>query len=225
MQHSPICPAAAVCAAAATGPATSSSPRTAQSSSPPSARTPTSTTPTPIPKNFTAPTCSSSRPKASSSRSTPGACATASARPSIPSPASSGAPPTSATPRQQPRARLRHPCAGRRLLRLALVLHGRASGSAPPGQASRAQVEGHHARHSRQSPLRLARDVLLRGLAVPRRVQRRRLRRRARLVEPRPAHRLRSHPPAHAQRPRHRRVRRLPHRLRRPATAPSGAAP
>ena len=47
----------------------------------------------------------------------------------------------------------------------------------------------HHARHSRQSALRVARDVLLRGLAVPRRVQGRRLRLRTRLMEPRPARR------------------------------------
>ncbi len=61
---------------------------------------------------------------------------------------------------------------------------------APCRQASRAAVEGHHARHHPATPLRLAGDDLLRGLAVPRRVQGRRLRCRARLLEPRPAHRL-----------------------------------
>ena len=74
---SPTCPAAAVCAAAAIGRATSSSPRTAASFSPPSARTPMSTTPIPTLKNSTAPMFSNSRPRANSSRSTPQACATA----------------------------------------------------------------------------------------------------------------------------------------------------
>jgi glucose/arabinose dehydrogenase len=49
---------------------------------------------------------------------------------------------------------------------------------------------------------------------------------RARLVEPRPARRLRGHPAAHAERPRDRRVRRFPHRLhgtrRRRRLGPAG---
>src|SRR5579863_3815726 len=132
----------------------------------------------------TAPTCSSSRPKASSSKSMPGVFEIVSAKPSIPPPESSGAPPTSATtsatisspttsptsrkaastagpgitwvaiatrgfpipalvlhqrarqPRQPSRPRLRHPHPGRRLLRLALVLHGWPSRPA----ASRSQL-------------------------------------------------------------------------------------
>ena len=58
----------------------------------------------------------------------------------------------------------------------------------------------------------------------PAELQRRRLRRRARLLEPRPPRRLRGHPHPHAQRPRHRRVRRLPHRLRHPGRPGLGPA-
>jgi glucose/arabinose dehydrogenase len=53
--------------------------------------------PTPTRRSSIAPTFSNTRPTASSSRSTPTASATASAKPSIQPPASSGAPPTSAT--------------------------------------------------------------------------------------------------------------------------------
>ena len=91
-------PAAAACAAAATGPAIWSSPKTAANCSSPSALIPMSTIPTLIPRKSTAPTSSSSRPMGKFSRSTPAASATAWAKPSIPSPASYGAPPTSATP-------------------------------------------------------------------------------------------------------------------------------
>ena len=65
--------------------------------------------------------------------------------------------------------------------------------------------------HPREPALRFAGDDVLRGLAVPRRVQGRRLCRRAWLLEPRPALGLRGHPPADEGRPRHRRVRGLPH--------------
>jgi len=59
--------------------------------------------------------------------------------------------------------------------------------------------------NSRQSPLRLARNVLLRGLPVPPEFKATASPLK-RLLEPRPASRLRGHSPAHAQRPRHRRV-------------------
>ena len=65
-------------------------------------------------------------------------------------------------PGQQPCARLHHARSGRRFLRLAVVVHGPASGPAPRGQASRAQRQGHHARHSARAPLRLAGDDVLR---------------------------------------------------------------
>ncbi len=50
--------------------------------------------------------------------------------------------------------------------------------------------------------------------AIPRHLRRRRFRRRARLLEPQKSCRLRSHPHPHEERQSHRRVRRLPHRLR-----------
>ena len=130
--------------------------KTAASSSPPSARTPTSTTPTPTPKNSIAPMSSSSLPRASSSSLRLGNSQLrrrghqSHHRPAL------VLHQRARWPRQQPRPRLHHPRPGRRLLRLAVVVHGRPPGPAPPRQASRAAVEGHHARHSPPAPLRLA---------------------------------------------------------------------
>ena len=174
---SPICPAADACAAAATGPATSSSRRTAANSSPPSARTPTSTTPTRIPRNSTAPTCSSSRPTASSSkvyawgiRNCVGEainpitgelwCST-NERDAL----GNNLVPDYITHVQEggfygwPWYYMGGPTAAIRI---------RATRASTPSCKS----QGHHARHSPQAALRLARDDLLRGLAVPRRISR-----------------------------------------------------
>ena len=63
-------------------------------------------------------------------------------------------------------------------------------GPAPAGQAARAEGQGDRARRAVPGALRAAADRLLRGRHVSRRVQRQRLRDPARLVEPRPAHRL-----------------------------------
>ena len=99
--------------------------------------------------------------------------------------------------RRQPAARLRHARARGRLLRLALVLHRRQR-----GPAARA-ASGPTSRTRSRVP-----DVLIQahsaslqmtfydGDAVPGRIPRRRLRRRARLLEPRQAHRLQGHPRA-----------------------------
>ena len=124
-----------------------------------------------------------------------GACATAWARPSIPPPASCGAPPMSAT------------ALGNNLVP-DYVTHVQEGGfygwpwyymggptaacrtRATTGKHPELQVQGDYTGHPGEPPLRIAGNALLRGLAVPRRVQRRRIRRRARLLEPRPALRL-----------------------------------
>ena len=67
---------------------------------------------------------------------------------------------------------------------------GRQAGPATSRQASRIAGQGHHARHPGQSALCFAGDVVLRGLAIPCRVQRRRIRRGARFVESRRAVRI-----------------------------------
>ena len=158
--NSPTCPAAAVCAAAATGPATSSSPKTAQSSSPPSARTPMSTTPTRIPRSFTAPTCSSSRPKANSSKIYASGirnCVGEAINPTT------GELWCSTNERDALGNNLvpdyiTHVQEGGFYGWPWCYMGGRQPGPAPPGQASRAAVQSHHARHPAGSPLRLARD-------------------------------------------------------------------
>jgi len=64
-----------------------------------------------------------------------------------------------------------HARAGRGILRLAVVVHGRASGSAPPGQASGVERQGHRARCAAAAAQRVAGAYLLPGPAVPGRVQ------------------------------------------------------
>ena len=150
-------------AAAATGPATSSSRTTASACSSPSAPPPTSTIPTPTPTRTTAPTSSNTPPTASSTKSTPSGirnCVGLAINPTT------GELWCSANerdaPGRQPRPRLHHPRPGRRLLRLALVLHRRPSGPAPRRQAPRAEGQGHRPRRAPPAALRLARDDLLR---------------------------------------------------------------
>jgi hypothetical protein len=156
------------------------------------------TIPTPLRPNFTAPTCSSSPPRASSRRSTPTASATAWEKPSTPPPASCGAPPMNGTPGQQPGSRLHHPRAGGRLLRLALVLHGRIQ---DPRQAGK---------HPELKGKVIVPDVLLNPhfaslelqfyeAAIPRPVSWPGLCRGAWFLEPGPARRLRSDHRAHGK--------------------------
>ena len=109
--------------------------------------------------------------------------------------------------------------AGARLLWLALVLYGRANG----GHWDPRLVGKHPELKSKV----ITPDILLEphfaslemtfyeGSQFPAEFKGDGFRLRARLVEPQPARGLRSRPPAHARRPRHRRVRRLPHRLHR----------
>src|SRR4051794_31620822 len=104
-------------------------------------------------------------------------------------------------PRRQPRARLRHPRGAGRLLRLALVLSRRQRGPAAQGRAARPRGPSDHSGRPVPGPLGHPRPRLLRRRPVPARVPRRRLRRHARLVEPRHAHRLQGRPNADARRP------------------------
>ena len=156
----PSSPAAGGCAAAATGPATSCSRGTARRCSCRSARARTTTIPTTTPaEKDRARRSSSSRPTAAAGASTPPASATRSASPSIPRTGELWASvnerdelgdnlvPDYITQRQ-----------GGRLLRLALVLHRRQPGSAPPGQAPRAEGQGDRARRAAAGAHRLAAD-------------------------------------------------------------------
>ena len=177
--HGRSSPAAGVSAAAATGRAISPSPRTVQSSSSPSAPTPTSTTLTPIPKNSIAPTSSSSRPRANSSKIYAWGirnCVGEAINPTT------GELWCSTNERDALGNNLvpdyiTH-VAGGRLLRLAVVSTWAVDARTRATRASTLSCKSQspHARHPSPAALRLARDDLLRGLAVPRRVQRRRLR-------------------------------------------------
>ena len=127
-------------------------------------------------------------------------------------------------PGRPPRARLHHPRRGGRLLRLALVLHRRPPGPPPQGQAPRAEGQGDRPRRAPPVALGLARHDLLHRRPVPRRVQGRHLRRRARLVEPGPADRLQGRPRPAEGRQGDRRIRGLPRRLRHPRRRRLGPA-
>ena len=79
-------------------------------------------------------------------------------------------------------------------------------------------------RRADPGPLGAARDHVLRRRAIPRRLSRRRLRRAARLMEPRQAHRLQGRAAAVQGRRADRRIRGFPHRLRRRRRERVGAA-
>ena len=84
---------------------------------------------------------------------------------------------------RQPAARLRHACRARRLLWLALVLSRRSSGPASQGRAAGSREQHHDSRRSHSGAFGAARHRLLYGGSVSLRLQRRRLRHAARLVE------------------------------------------
>ena len=69
---------------------------------------------------------------------------------------------------RQPGSRLHHPCAGRRLLWLALVVHGRPSGSPAQRQTSRTQRQSHHARRLAEPAQCLAGNHFLRRQTISR---------------------------------------------------------
>ena len=127
--------------------------------------------------------------------------------------------------RRRPAAGLRDACGARRVLRLAVVLHRQPRGPAPARPPARSRGPCHRARRADPAALRPARHHVLRRRHVPARVPRRRLRGAARLMEPRQADRLQGGAHSNAERPAHRRLSGLPHRLRRFPTAPSGRAP
>ncbi len=108
-------------------------------------------------------------------------------------------------PRRRPGPGLRHPRAPGRLVRLAVVLAREPRGSPPEGTAGRPLGQGEPPRRAAPGALGLAGDD------VPRR---RRLRRRAWLVEPRAAHRVQDHPHPDPGRRAHRGVRGFPDRVR-----------
>ena len=182
-RSSPTSPASAGSAAVATGPATSSSHPTESGCSSRSARARTSTT------------THGEKRRADILVFDPRRQGRADLRHGHPQPRRPGDPPEdrpdlglgqrARRPRRSPGPRLRHPRRGRRLLRLALVLHRRPSGPAPQGEAPRAEGQGHRPRRATPVALGLALHDLLQRRPVPRSLQRRRLRRRARLVEPR----------------------------------------
>ena len=98
--------------------------------------------------------------------------------------------------RRQRAERLRHARAGRPFLRLALVLHRRQRGSAQAaeGPAPGPRRPGDRAGRPVPGPFGAAQHQVLRRRHVSGRVQGRRLRRHARLVEPRQPHRLQDRP-------------------------------
>ena len=99
-----------------------------------------------------------------------------------------------------PGARLHHARRERRLLRLAVVLHRLARGPAVQGEAPR--VEGQDDCPGRAPPVAhgVDRPDVLRRRPIPEGVPSRRLRLGARLVEPRPPHRVQGHPRADERR-------------------------
>ena len=163
---SPTCRASAGSAAAATGPATSSSRPTASGCSSRSARSRTSTT------------TSSEKRRADILVFDPGGEGREGLRLGHPQPRRPGHPARhrpglglgqrARRPGRSPRPRLRHPRRGRRLLRLALVLHRRPPGPAAQGQAPRAEGQGDRARRAAPVALGLALHDLLHRRPVPR---------------------------------------------------------
>ena len=69
--------------------------------------------------------------------------------------------------RRRPRSRLHYARERRRFLRLAVVLHGRPLGSAPRGQASRAEGQGEDPGRARAAAQRVAGDGLLHRQSFP----------------------------------------------------------
>ena len=68
---------------------------------------------------------------------------------------------------RQPGTGLHHACEGRRFLRLAVVLHGRSSGSAPRRQASGAEGQGYRARRASSTAQRFAQLTFYEGKQFP----------------------------------------------------------
>ena len=164
-------PGGGLLAAAGTGPATWPSPTTARRCSSRSARNPTTTTPTTTPRSFTGPPSWRSTPTAAGCASSPRASATRSGI--AVNPAHRRALDLGQRARRagrQPGPRLHHPGQGRRLLRLALVLHRRQPGPPTQGQAPRAEGQGDRPGRAAPAPQRLAAADVLRGQAVPRRL-------------------------------------------------------
>ena len=125
-----------------------------------------------------APTCSPSIPTARTGRSTRPACATASGMTIQPA---TGELWCVVNERDELGDnlpfRLRHARRGRRLLRLALVLHRRQRGPAPPGRAARPRGQGHRPGRAVPGAFGAAQHRLLRRRQLPGRLQGRRLRR------------------------------------------------
>ena len=86
---------------------------------------------------------------------------------------------------RQPGSGLHHARAGRRLLRLAVVVHGRPSGPPARRQASGAEGQSHHPGRPSEPAQRVAGITFLRRQTIPRGISGRHFRLRTRLVEPR----------------------------------------
>src|SRR6266446_9897156 len=81
-------------------------------------------------------------------------------------------------------ARLHQQRASRRILRLAVVLHRKSSGSAPQGKTSRARRQSHRPRCARAGALGFAQPMFLYRRPISVRIQRRHLRHVPRFMEP-----------------------------------------